>query len=91
VSNLAGMDGTGNIWIGFNDITTETVFVWTDGSPVTYTNWNIGEPNNASGENCTEMINNPAGVTSYRRWNDLPCSSGGSVRRRTCEYEWPAQ
>jgi len=52
-------------WIGFDDNATEGSFIWVDGSPVTYTNWNWGEPNNAGIENC---------ATIGGTWNDLPCS-----------------
>ena len=33
-------------WIGFNDIQTQMVFQWNDGSPVRFTNWAEHEPNN---------------------------------------------
>jgi hypothetical protein len=43
-------------WIGLSTLSTNSGFVWSDGSPVSYTNWNAGEPNNFLGqENCVEM------------------------------------
>ena len=31
-------------------------FIWSDGTPLTFTNWNYGEPNSYDGfENCVEM------------------------------------
>ena len=33
------------VWIGINDAQTEGTFVWSNGDPVTYTNWQSGEPN----------------------------------------------
>ena len=45
-------------WIGLSTLSTTSSlsFVWSDGSPVSYTNWNSGEPNNFYGqENCVEM------------------------------------
>ena len=62
----------GTIWIGFTDENSEGTFYWYDGSPVVYTNWNSGEPNNSSGnEDCTQIF--PNGL-----WNDLNCNGGGS-------------
>lgn len=61
------------IWIGFSDAISEGNFVWYDGAPVNYTNWNVGEPNNAGGnENCTQIY--PNGT-----WNDLNCSGYNSL------------
>ncbi len=60
------------IWIGFNDEATEGTFVWYDQSPITYTNWATGEPNNSGGnEDCTQIY--PDGG-----WNDLPCTTGNA-------------
>ena len=35
-------------WIGLTDEVTEGTFQWITGEPLTYTNWNIGEPNNGA-------------------------------------------
>ena len=44
-------------WIGLSALTTTAGFVWSDGTPVNFVNWNNGEPNNANGgENCVEMF-----------------------------------
>lgn len=61
----------GIIWIGFNDEAQENNFVWYDQSPVNYTNWAGGEPNNSGNEDCTQIY--PDG-----QWNDLSCTSGNS-------------
>lgn len=37
-------DAMTNVWIGMNDINTESTFLWTDGSTVSYTNWANGAP-----------------------------------------------
>ncbi len=36
--------GQNNYWIGINDATTENVFQWPSGEPVTYQNWSSGTP-----------------------------------------------
>lgn len=67
----------GDFWIGFNDELQEDKFVWSDGTPVDFTLWNGGEPNNWGGyEHCTEVH---AGAGS---WNDLDCGAG---RRYVCK------
>ncbi|XP_072020262.1 macrophage mannose receptor 1-like [Amphiura filiformis] len=60
------------VWIGFHDITDEAMFEWEDGTPVDFTNWAPGQPDNYgdAGEDCTHMRN---GETEAGEWNDLPC------------------
>lgn len=56
-----------NIWIGASDIASEGNWVWTDGSQLTYTNWNSGEPNNSNyAEHCAEYY------YGNGLWNDMP-------------------
>lgn len=52
-------------WIGFNDELIEGQWRWVTNEPVTYTNWNPGEPNNAGNEDYAQFV-------SGGRWNDLP-------------------
>ena len=42
-------------WIGLNDGAQEGTWVWTDGSTVSYTNWNTNEPNNSG--DCAHVYN----------------------------------
>ncbi|GAB4094174.1 HYR domain-containing protein [Flaviaesturariibacter terrae] len=54
------------IWIGHTDREVEGTFKWVTSEPVTYTNWNSGEPNNAGGNEDWAVINwGPNGT-----WND---------------------
>jgi hypothetical protein len=64
-------------WMGLNDIDNEALsdkegFVWSDGSPFTFANWETGEPNQFRGseEDCVAMYGNDG-----NKWNDFPCSS----------------
>uniref|UniRef100_A0A3Q3IFW4 C-type lectin domain-containing protein n=1 Tax=Monopterus albus TaxID=43700 RepID=A0A3Q3IFW4_MONAL len=51
-------------WIGLKANPTEGGYSWSDGSPLSHTNWGEGEPNNHDGrEDCVEM------VTYVNRWN----------------------
>lgn len=57
----------GDIWIGFNDLSNEGVWVWASGSS-TYLNWNHYEPNNAGNEDCAQVYDN-------YKWNDVNCGN----------------
>jgi hypothetical protein len=74
-AQVLGFDATDRRgWIGFTDVASEGNFVWTDGSPVTYTNWGGGEPNNANNtEHYAELLG------SNGLWNDISLAgvSGG--------------
>ncbi|MFZ1422702.1 MAG: HYR domain-containing protein [Saprospiraceae bacterium] len=51
-------------FIGLHDSNIEGVFQWLDGSPLSFTNWYTGQPNNANGEqDYVELV--PDGT-----WND---------------------
>lgn len=55
------------LWCGFNDMTTEGTWVWSSGEPVTYTNWNIGEPSDTNNEDFSGF-----NIASTHGWNDFP-------------------
>ncbi|MBL0317035.1 MAG: HYR domain-containing protein, partial [Flavobacteriales bacterium] len=66
--------GIGTHYIGLNDQTTEGTWVWSNGEPVTYTNWNAGEPNN-SGNQDYAVIN-----YSGLFWDDQGTTTTGLLR-----------
>jgi lectin-like protein len=56
-------------FIGLNDVEIEGTFVWASGEPVTYTNWQPGEPNNSGGaENWVKKEFNGSHTGD---WNDV--------------------
>jgi hypothetical protein len=63
------LGGSSRFWTGGNDREDEGTFVWSDGEPLTYTDWRSGEPNDyGSGEDC--LVINDGGT-----WNDGTCES----------------
>ncbi len=72
MSSLLGamqeVNPTAQAYFGLNDITVEGNFVYPNGEPVIFTNWNAGEPNNSGDEDCVEILTNGL-------WNDIPCNT----------------
>ena len=66
---LQGLVGGNYVWIGLQDRFQEGNWsTWNSGTPLSYSNWLQGEPNNlANVEHC-------AG-TFPQKWNDFPCSA----------------
>ncbi|MSP53986.1 MAG: hypothetical protein EXR69_00015 [Myxococcales bacterium] len=67
----------GASWIGLNDRDSEGTWVWVDGSPLTYSAWYSGEPNDSGGE---DNIGTNFGAVGY--WNDY---GDASTLPFTCE------
>ncbi|XP_054834226.1 C-type lectin domain family 17, member A-like [Eublepharis macularius] len=55
-------------WMGLSDAGQEGQWIWVDGTPLTFSSWGKGEPNNAGhGEDCATLHSNG-------NWNDAFCS-----------------
>lgn len=70
-----------NTWVGITDANKEGVWLWAyDDTPVTYFNWEPGQPNNAQqGQNCVSMHKQAGG-----KWADFRCK-GWSEPKFACE------
>ena len=65
------------VWIGGTDAASEGTWVWSpSNTPLSYTNWYAGEPNNSGGEDC--LLGNWKSGT----WNDARCTK--DVPRAMC-------
>ncbi|XP_035985193.1 ladderlectin-like [Fundulus heteroclitus] len=61
---------SGRAWIGGSNAQETSVWLWSDGSPLRYTNWCPREPNNwRNNQHCLQM-NHSGG----KCWDDLDCS-----------------
>lgn len=71
VDSTADSYSTSKWWLGLNDLSQEGNFEWEDGTPLGYSKWQPGEPNNAGGnEDCAQHNRFSNGY-----WNDEPCAS----------------
>ncbi len=80
---------TVDAFIGATDAAVEGTFLWVDSSPLTYTNWHTGEPNNGNGnyqEDCVVV----AGARVGKQWDDRPCGpepgTTAGMYPYLCEY-----
>ncbi|XP_023201663.1 type-2 ice-structuring protein-like [Xiphophorus maculatus] len=56
-------------WIGGSDAQESKIWLWSDGTPMTYTNWCPGQPNGFFRQKCIQM--------NYSKkvcWDDVKCS-----------------
>jgi len=71
------INGRASSWIGFTDKDIETIFVWSDGTPVDYTNWRSDQPGSGDTRDCTLMSSGSA--SGDGQWYDHGCSWGRGV------------
>lgn len=61
-------------WIGLNDVINEDVWTWiADNSPVHYSNWKGGEPNNDGNEDAVEVDSDNRQWNDEDSWSDQEC------------------
>ena len=76
-SLITGLD----TWLGATDAVTEATFLWPDNTPLAFTNFRAGEPNNGGGngqEDCLVIEGGKGGS-----WDDRPC---GLVLAYVCGF-----
>jgi hypothetical protein len=83
--------GSADTFIGLTDRAVEGTFVWDDGTPLVYSNWHTGEPNNGgSGSTYQEDCVIIAGARVGAQWDDRPCDPSEVPTSGTfaylCEY-----
>jgi hypothetical protein len=76
---LAGLSRS-HVWLGATDAGRKGTWRWVDGTALSYSNWEAGEPNDADGwEDCLMM-------TKYGKWNDL-ANHAGIIDGYICEWD----
>ena len=61
------------IWIGLTRLGDENSWVWSDGTPVDYVNWDLTQPNNHGGnQDCVHLGGTPR--LEEKLWHDNVCS-----------------
>jgi hypothetical protein len=63
--------------LGVSYNTSSTKWLYANGLDITYTNWNIGEPNKMTTEFCVQMYYKTVGTNIAGKWNNVVCSSAG--------------
>jgi len=76
--------GNRDTFIGLSDETVEGAFVWVDGTPLAFSNWEAGEPNNGNGNNedCAII----AGSRAEKKWDDRPCAGTSGTYSVLCQH-----
>ncbi|KAK0139750.1 C-type lectin domain family 4 member E [Merluccius polli] len=61
-------------WIGLSDKDTEDEWTWVDGTPLTESFWEDGEPNNHIDEDCVYIVKTmKTERVAVKSWYDAPC------------------
>jgi len=55
------------LWLGMSDLDADGQFKWTDGTPLDFENWSIGQPSDEPYSDCVYMS------YGYGEWGNIPC------------------
>jgi hypothetical protein len=86
---IDGLTKGHDTFLGATDAVTEGTFLWVDGTPVTYANYHVGEPNNGSGAYQEDCLVIAGARTPSDSWDDRPCApppTGAGAYAYLCEY-----
>ena len=81
--SLMKRQGVGVVWLGATDERAEGRWVWVDGEPLRYDNWNPGQPNNKQGlEHYLITM-----VAHDGKWSDQPNNSVEASPGFICQWD----
>ena len=73
--NAWDMEDVGGIWIGLTDAGQRGIYRWSDGSPVDYSSWLNGEPDERQLKSTCVRAALQLGKTDLLFWRDTDCST----------------
>lgn len=87
---IANLVAPNDAFIGATDAVTEGTFLWADGTPLVYTHFRLGEPNNGNGNGEEDCLVIEGSKLVPDTWDDRPCTtgitSGAGAYAYVCEH-----
>jgi hypothetical protein len=87
---LATLVAPNDAFIGATDAVTEGTYLWADGTPLVYTHFRLGEPNNGNGGGEEDCLVIEGKKVVPDTWDDRPCmmgiSAGAGAYAYVCEF-----
>ena len=65
----------GSVWIGLNDLKTKGKYEWSDGSPVSWTNWYVGQPDETTIIKTCVYMSLKGIKRTWMFWKDANCTN----------------
>jgi Lectin C-type domain/Domain of Unknown Function (DUF1080) len=90
--SLMKTHGVTVVWLGATDERVERTWVWVDGEPLRYSNWNPGQPNNKQGQEHFVVMIAGSSVAISRgvqdgKWHDQPNDSVQWAPGFICQWD----
>ncbi|KAE9548049.1 hypothetical protein FO519_008739 [Halicephalobus sp. NKZ332] len=82
-----------SFWVGASDLASSGVWAWTDGSPFSYNEWKVGEPNPSQGSDCGQIQMEDGFWVAVNCFSKLPfvCTTpavSAATCPATCDDGW---